>query len=470
MNKLNLTEFEEYPRTEAENIADEFISQIPGIRLISYESPRDPWTTNRHAKTRLSEEVLEPYSSEAEAWLKSILIEEKVEGVYFLKVQLPGHVWLSNEFWIQVDFSPTYEWVESIWRLSKGELSFVSQDESFTLEIFEDEWRHIAEVRRRRGQADSDVYKLALNELVGIKRLNQNYVLSGDSYGDAQLWNIANSQLVHVYQGLSEYANAEMVKDNLVVSRPFPGDGRLCLWSLETGQMINKTKVYHEVSGIGQFVVVDGQHVVTTFYEQPGGMALWDLASGDIVQWFGSGTSFQSLAQIDAEHIISGSWDGSTQLWNYTTGELVHDFEQQEGPIETIARVDSDHFMSGSADKTLHLIEVSNGKTVRLWMELQHPIHRLTALGDWLFVISEILYPIEYKLDWLHLQSLTRIAHIDIPASDSYVQAIETLTDNVIVVRFSSHVKLVRIVNETGRKHSLELIDDKSPLAEILKM
>ena len=85
-------------------------------------------------------------------------------------------------------------------------------------------------------------------------------------------------------------------------------------------------------------------------------------------------------------------------------------------------------------------------------------------------MISEILYPIEYKLDWLHLQSLTRIAHIDIPASDSYVQAIETLTDNVIVVRFSSHVKLVRIVNETGNKHSLELIDDKSPLAEILKM
>lgn len=449
-----------YPQQDAIAIVSDLVANIPGMTLLGFDKPEHPWTSNRRGRKTLSEiDVADSYAPEVISWLKTILKQEEIrEGfLYYFRLFSAHH-----GLWVKANFDPSGNWVEPLWNLSKSEMLFVNLTETYYLEIYDDEGSHIAEIRSRDEDASyPETFDLSSEQITSIRRLDQYYALSGDTNGDAFLWRIPDKKIVRVFQGYGEYAfNAVRIVDSLAVSET--KSNVLHLWDISDGQIVRGTKRYREVSSIGHFMSVDENHVLTAFRERPGGIALWNIPTGEIVKVFGLEFYTEDFVQIRKDHILSACYEGLLQLWDVSNEKLIRDFGGHEGPIRSLLKVDSDTVLSCSWDKTLRWWNITTGESRQL-LKLDYPLHGLAGMGNGCFTVSGSIVPSTYQLDWWDLQTLDNLARVNISAPSYNVERLEILDNDTLVIQFGDAVQVVNIVHSAAGGPSLDLIGKVRP-------
>lgn len=457
--ELHLNEIA-YSEQDAITIVSDLVANIPGMTLLGFDKPKHPWTSNRRCRRTLSEiNVVDSYAPEVISWLKTILKQEEIqEGFLYYFPLFSVH----HGHWVKADFDPSGNWIEPLWNLSKSEMLFVNLMETYCLEIYDDEGSHIAKVRSRNEDASyPETFELSSEQITSIRRLDQDYALSGDTSGDAYLWRISDKKIVRVFQGYSEYAlNAVRISDGLVVSDT--KSDVLHLWDISDGQIVRGTKRYREVSSIGHFMPVDENHVLTAFRERPGGIALWNIPTGEIVKVFGLEFYTEDFVQIGKDHILSACYEGLLQLWDVSNEKLIRDFEGHEGPIRSLLKIDSDTVLSCAWDKTLRWWNITTGESRQL-LKLEYPLHGLARMDNGCFTISGSIVPSTYQLDWWNLQTLDNLARVNISAPSYNVERLEMLDNDTLVIQFSDAVQVVNLVYSAAGGPSLILIGRVRP-------
>ncbi len=443
----------------------ELLAQVPGVELLGFEQPHDIWTRNWRGWEIFSCPQFEPGSSQVIDWVEAICRQESIEGAYyflFIFYPLSPPRPYSGSVWVQVRLDSTYAWVEPLWDLTKEDLNFIAVDETYRLEISNEEWNHYARRKRRSGSKSYPEYlDITLAGLTRIKRLGDEYIISGDSEGDAQVWRSKDKKIVSFLEGYSEHADAVRISDCEAVSNPFLYGGSLHLWNFLTGEVYQKTKRYLGVPSICWFVPIDETHVVTSFFEGLRELALWDIRTGEVATLFGQGSlgSFVTeLIKIDDEHVAVGLEEGDLQIWNFPKRELVNSLSGHGARVSGLLKTGEGVILSCSQDGILRSWDVAAGESHQL-LKLDQPPVTLAELDPGVLTISGEPTPAQEpgRLDWWNLRTSELVASVLIPKTIDHIRGLEILGDRTIIVQCFDAVHVVEVISNSDGQPSLVL-------------
>ncbi len=117
------------------------------------------------------------------------------------------------------------------------------------------------------------------------------------------------------------------------------GQGRIYLWNLENGPVVEPTKNYSGHFGAIYTVSIspDGRRFVTGGWDNA--VRLWCRETGDLLHAF-TGHSRQVISSAfspDGRLVLTGSADSTARLWDVEAGGLVRVFSQGAGRINAVA-------------------------------------------------------------------------------------------------------------------------------------
>ena len=123
--------------------------------------------------------------------------------------------------------------------------------------------------------------------------------------------------------------------------------------------------VLHQSSGVGSVVFSpDGKYILSGSGD--GTLQLWDAETGELVRppLEGHQSWVQSVAfSPDGKRIVSGSDDKTIRVWDAMTGELVRPpLEGHQGWVQSVAfSPDGKRIVSGSYDNTIRIWDATVG-------------------------------------------------------------------------------------------------------------
>ncbi|PAV22978.1 WD40 domain containing protein [Pyrrhoderma noxium] len=133
--------------------------------------------------------------------------------------------------------------------------------------------------------------------------------------------------------------------------------GRICLWNLDTGELVENLKLSNRVESVA-FSPVDEQLIA--FGSEEGEVQVWDV-SDDVAATIGShtrGVNSVVFSPSDGKHVASGSWDNTICIWDVDRRKLA------VGPLT--GHTDRVWAVAYSPDGT-RLVSGSGDNTVRIW-------------------------------------------------------------------------------------------------------
>lgn len=144
-----------------------------------------------------------------------------------------------------------------------------------------------------------------------------------------------------------------------------PRPGQAILWNAQTGA--REKTLLGFTDGVSSVAFSpDGTLVVAAGYA--GDIKLWETATVELRRKIVAPGVLASVAfSPDGELVAAGLWvgegKGAVQIWNVTTGEVVHRFDGHTDAVRTVAYSPDGKFVaSGSMDGTARLWDVAAGK------------------------------------------------------------------------------------------------------------
>jgi WD40 repeat protein len=136
----------------------------------------------------------------------------------------------------------------------------------------------------------------------------------------------------------------------------------------------------------------DGQHIVSGSYDQT--VQVWDAKTGKHVMKPFEGHTGQvwSVAfSPDGQQIVSGSYDHIVLVWSAKTGKhVIGPFEGHTGPVSSVAfSPDAQHIVSGSHDQTMRVWNAKMNKHVpKPFEEHTYPVSSVAFSSDGHQIVS----------------------------------------------------------------------------------
>lgn len=72
-----------------------------------------------------------------------------------------------------------------------------------------------------------------------------------------------------------------------------------------------------------------------------------------------------SIDFIDADHIVTGSWDGKGVVWEFSTSKKISEYVNHKHAVTVFYNSSSDFIVSGSQDKALNLWKWKDGSLIK---------------------------------------------------------------------------------------------------------
>ena len=94
----------------------------------------------------------------------------------------------------------------------------------------------------------------------------------------------------------------------------------------------------------------------------------------------GHSSAVYAVAVLDADRIVSGSWDRALKVWSLASGECLQTLSGHSHFVAAVAVLDADRIVSGSWDKTLEVWSVTDRR--RHMAALQINRHWRDAIGN----------------------------------------------------------------------------------------
>ncbi|MDX3656896.1 pentapeptide repeat-containing protein, partial [Streptomyces sp. ID05-26A] len=136
----------------------------------------------------------------------------------------------------------------------------------------------------------------------------------------------------------------------------------------------DQRRLQHFARYVGRVLSVawspDGTHILTG--SDDGTTRIWNATTGQPIHELTEHTNWiHSVAwSPDGTHILTGSGDNTTRIWNATTGQPIHELTSHTDTVNAVAwSPDSTHILTGSSDNTTRIWNATTGQ----------PIHELTG-------------------------------------------------------------------------------------------
>jgi len=164
------------------------------------------------------------------------------------------------------------------------------------------------------------------------------------------------------------------------------GDGKVRLWSTESGQVTATTQVGHRGAVIGTALSRDGSKLVTLGIDQT--LRAWDVGRRTPISRTLVAEPSKLLALAvsrDGLHAVTGDDNGSVRLWNLRTRTAIRVADGRAAVRSVALSADGSRIASGDVDGVIRLWR-SNGTPVGRTVRLDGAVASLAfgPHGDWL--------------------------------------------------------------------------------------
>jgi WD40 repeat protein len=178
-------------------------------------------------------------------------------------------------------------------------------------------------------------------------------LLTGSDDGTARLWTVHTGEVASLNGHEKAVWRASFSPDQRTVATASE-DHTARLWSV-TGTPLRTYPMDAEVSD-ARFV--DAEHLVTSSWN--GSVSLWELATGRAIRSFRLQRRVRSIATCGGRFLATASGDGYTRLWNSQTGELLRVLEPPHSreAVRTVFDKDCSHLLTASWDRTATIYEL----------------------------------------------------------------------------------------------------------------
>lgn len=126
-------------------------------------------------------------------------------------------------------------------------------------------------------------------------------------------------------------------------------------------------------------VTPDGEQIISGY--QDGTINIWNLNSGNLVHTIEAHKDSVNTVCTDGLNIMSGSRDKTIKVWNLEKGELVHTLTGHSKAVNaTVLTPNSSKIISGSDDKTLKIWELATGELLHTLNGNYSPVQVVTTV------------------------------------------------------------------------------------------
>jgi WD40 repeat protein len=113
---------------------------------------------------------------------------------------------------------------------------------------------------------------------------------------------------------------------------------------------------------------------------------LWDLTNGNEIHVFKHpgpiGYVYSVSVSNDSKWVVTGSYDGTTFLWDRLTGKLVRELPKHDGHVNSIVFSTEDKWLVTGAHDGARLSDLSTGKEIRFFQRKDHVVWHVCLSAD----------------------------------------------------------------------------------------
>jgi WD40 repeat protein len=199
-----------------------------------------------------------------------------------------------------------------------------------------------------------------------------NLLVSGSGDHTASLWDVGTGHLLRVFSGHEGEVKCVAFSSNggrLLTAGAY--DGTVRLWNTETGELRRTFRDFGPQPYVWSVAFSnDGTEVVAG---TEGMVRIWELETGVLKRSIQTGGSWTpSLAfSRDGTQLVTGHYDGTTRLWDVTTGQLQHSFPGNTGGLDTVWCAvfagDESRIVAGTWEGDVRIWDAATGDLLRLF-------------------------------------------------------------------------------------------------------
>jgi len=190
-----------------------------------------------------------------------------------------------------------------------------------------------------------------------------HYVLSGSDDKTMKLWDVDTGRNIRTFPGHTKGVLSVAYSPDGRYIASGSSDGTIKLWDASTGRELRGFLGY-KGAVLSLAFSSDGKYILSG--SGTDSMAkLWDVSTGQELYSMPHNGGVPSVAiSPDGHYALSGGLVGRTPtLWSISTGQVIRYFSGHVGYLNSLAfSPDGDYILSGSSDGTTRLWEVTTGK------------------------------------------------------------------------------------------------------------
>ena len=193
---------------------------------------------------------------------------------------------------------------------------------------------------------------------------NNRQIISGSHDKTIKLWDVESEQLLMTFQGHTNDVGSVAISSDstTIVSSSYASE--IIGWNVVTGKSI--WTIDDEFILLLSVAISSENQVVGGCWD--GTIQIWDLKTGELIRKFLGHTAAVNSVAISSvnKKIVSGCDDHTIKIWEFESGKLLNTLVGHDDRVRSVA-ISSDNqlIVSGSVDGTIKLWDFRSGKTLK---------------------------------------------------------------------------------------------------------
>jgi WD40 repeat protein len=189
----------------------------------------------------------------------------------------------------------------------------------------------------------------------------QHFVTGGSDFGVFRLWHVEKGH-VRRFEGIRFWATDFARLDGSCIAMATGGYCDVDVWDLERAERLHRCSGHESV--VNTVAVLDAKHLLSGAWDKS--IRLWTLEPGSRLERFkGLDWWISGYAILPSGSIVSASWNGDVTLWDGSSGAEIRRFEGQHKGWARFLVLDERRVISYGlydADRSIRLWDVDTGK------------------------------------------------------------------------------------------------------------